>query len=76
MLHLPHTRFCMGQMPDVALPVVPADRPLTLGCFNHLAKINDAVLGTWAAILQALDDPAIAFNIADPARLLVYGAAQ
>ncbi len=55
-LHLPHTRFCMGQMPDVALPVVPADRPLTLGCFNHLAKINDTVLGLWAQILQARPD--------------------
>jgi FkbM family methyltransferase len=42
--------------PDVA--ELPASRNgyVTLGCFNNPCKLNDVVLGEWAAILHALPD--------------------
>ena len=46
-------RLCYA--PAVALPepASRADRPVRFGCFNRIAKINDAVLAAWAEILVA-----------------------
>ena len=30
------------------------DRPVTFGCFNNLAKINDTTLALWARVLAAV----------------------
>ena len=54
---MPVSRFCFTP-PEENVPVAPLPsldgRPFTFGSCQHLAKVNDAVLGTWAAILQAL----------------------
>lgn len=41
--------------PAVA-PLPGETKPFTFGCFNNLAKITDAMLGTWARILAAVPD--------------------
>ena len=55
--YLPDTRWCFTP-PDVDLPVasLPAMKNgyLTFGCFQNLAKVGNAVLMVWAAILVAL----------------------
>jgi predicted O-linked N-acetylglucosamine transferase (SPINDLY family) len=54
---LPETRLCFTA-PDVAVDVsaLPAlsNGYLTLGCFNNLSKMNDAVVQLWARILHAV----------------------
>ena len=52
------TGFLCYQAPmDAPAPAVPdAGRPLTFGSFNNFAKINPAVLDTWAALLKAVPD--------------------
>ncbi|MGM9426445.1 O-linked N-acetylglucosamine transferase family protein [Hydrogenophaga sp. MI9] len=54
---LPHSRFCMAPPPDApevnALPALSAGA-VTFGCFQELAKLNDRVLRTWAAVLHGL----------------------
>ncbi len=56
-LRLPHTRFGFtppAEAPDPApLPALRRGH-LTFGCFQDLAKVNDAVLSTWAHIAHAL----------------------
>lgn len=56
---LPETRLCFTP-PDIEVPVspLPALRTghVTFGCFQSLAKINDAVLAAWGRILQRLPD--------------------
>ncbi len=56
-LYLPDTRLCFSA-PANAPPVVPlpalARGHITFGCFQHLPKLNDHVLRTWAKILLYL----------------------
>jgi len=40
--------------PEVNKLSCAADRPVTFGCFNNIAKINDATLALWARILAAV----------------------
>lgn len=42
--------------PDVSPLPCAGDRPVTFGCFNNLAKINDATLALWAQVLAAVPD--------------------
>jgi protein O-GlcNAc transferase len=76
--YLPDTRLCFTppttDLPVAALPALKNGH-LTFGCFQNLAKINDAVLNTWGTILTALPtaklrwqckqlgDPAIATHL-------------
>jgi predicted O-linked N-acetylglucosamine transferase (SPINDLY family) len=54
---LPETRLCFT-VPDVQVAVSPLpaieNDYITFGCFNNLAKMNDAVVSLWARILHAL----------------------
>ncbi|MFA7242930.1 MAG: tetratricopeptide repeat protein [Sulfuricellaceae bacterium] len=54
---LPQTYLCFSP-PDVDVPVAPlpalAERHITFGCFNHLTKMNDAVVALWARVLLAV----------------------
>jgi protein O-GlcNAc transferase len=44
--------------PDApAVAPLPCEaKPFTFGCFNNLAKITDAMLGTWGRVLAAVPD--------------------
>ncbi|MES2126181.1 MAG: tetratricopeptide repeat protein [Pseudomonadota bacterium] len=57
LLRLPETRLCFT-VPAGAPPVAPlpalARGAITFGCFQNLAKVNDAVLAAWARIFAAL----------------------
>ena len=53
---LPDSCFCFSpprDAPDVAEPPCKANGFVTYGCFNNLAKINDAVIDAWSRILHA-----------------------
>ena len=54
---LPETYLCFTP-PDVAAEVAPlpalANGYITFGCFNHLTKMNDAVVALWARVLHAV----------------------
>jgi protein O-GlcNAc transferase len=54
---LPNTRLCFS-VPRHAPPVTPlparANKHITFGSFQHLPKLNDAVLAVWARVLGAL----------------------
>ncbi len=54
---LPDIYYCFS-VPAVAVEVSPlparTSGSVTFGCFNTLAKINDAVVGTWARLLRAV----------------------
>ncbi len=54
---LPETRLCFTA-PNVDVEVNPlpagANGFVTFGCFNNLSKMNDAVVGVWAQILNQL----------------------
>lgn len=58
-LRLPHASICYRppeDAPDVApLPMASRGYP-TFGCFNRLAKVNNAVIRTWSDILSRLPD--------------------
>lgn len=46
-----------------------ADRPITFGSFNHLAKLNDGVVALWSKVLAALPASRLelrAGSLADP----------
>ena len=57
-VRLQDTFWCYDPLSDEpavsALPALETGR-ITLGCFNHFRKVNDAVLGLWARVLGALD---------------------
>ena len=57
LLRLPETFLCFTP-PAFDLPVVPlpalAGGGVRFACFNHLAKLNDAVLALWSRILHAV----------------------
>ncbi len=53
---LPDSCFCFSpprDAPDVAGPPCRANGFVTYGCFNNLAKVNDAVIAAWSRILLA-----------------------
>ena len=56
---MPETRLCFTA-PDVDTQVAAspalANGYITFGCFNNLAKMNDAVVALWARILVAMPD--------------------
>lgn len=57
--HLPETRLCFTA-PTAGLLIPPGPLPalsngyVTFGCFQSLAKVQDAVLASWARIFAAL----------------------
>ena len=56
-LRLPHNRFCYRPVPfapDVTPPPCQSRGYITFGSYNNTAKLNDAVLATWADILNAV----------------------
>ncbi|MEI6002940.1 tetratricopeptide repeat protein [Paraburkholderia bengalensis] len=71
---LPHAYLCFTP-PDEAIeagPLPALERgAITFGCFNHLVKLNDAVIALWSRVLHAvpnarlllktkqLDDPSV-----------------
>lgn len=59
LLRLPQTLWCY-QPPQEAPPVRPApvqrNGHVTFGSFNHVAKLNDVVLRTWAELLRRLPE--------------------
>ncbi|MEM5284573.1 tetratricopeptide repeat protein [Paraburkholderia sabiae] len=74
--HLPDSYLCFTPPPfDIAVGPLPANAiangAITFGCFNHLVKLNDAVVALWARVLDAvpgsrlllktrqLDDPTV-----------------
>lgn len=67
LLRMPHGYNCYRPPADApAVGPLPAQRrgQVTFGCFNRLAKVNDAVLDVWARILGAVPG----------SRLLLVGA--
>ena len=54
---LPETRLCFTP-PDEDIDVAPlgalTSGHITFGCFNHVAKMNDAVVTLWARVLAAV----------------------
>ncbi|ACC72167.1 tetratricopeptide repeat protein [Paraburkholderia phymatum] len=72
--HLPDSYLCFTPPPfDIEVGPLPASAngAITFGCFNHLVKLNEAVVALWARVLDAmpgsrlllktrqLDDPAV-----------------
>ena len=58
-VHLPATRFCYSPPPyaaDVVVPPCLKNGYVTFGSFNRLAKLNDAVIDCWAAILKRVPE--------------------
>jgi len=83
---LPETRLCFTPPDvDVQVALLPAlsNGYITFGCFNNLAKMNDAVVALWSRVLQAvpgsrlflktkqLTDPAVRQIVAD--RFVAHG---
>jgi predicted O-linked N-acetylglucosamine transferase (SPINDLY family) len=57
LVRLPHARFTYGPPPDApacAPPPSLAGGLVTFGSFNNLAKLGDAVVALWAAVLRAV----------------------
>jgi protein O-GlcNAc transferase len=56
---LPETRLCFT-VPNspVQVSVLPAltNKYITFGCFNNLAKMNDAVVALWSRVLASIPD--------------------
>lgn len=60
---LPHSFLCVTPPPfDIAVgpPPVLSHGQLTWGCFNHLAKMNDAVVALWSRVLHAVPNSRLA----------------
>ena len=61
---LPHTRLCMPPLanaPDVAPTPALVQGHITVGCYQDLAKINDAVLQVWGQL--AVAEPTLRFRV-------------
>lgn len=58
LLRLPRTRWCMRPPADdgASLERRAQDRPFTFASFNNFAKLSDAALDLWAALLASLPD--------------------
>ncbi|MEO8657000.1 MAG: tetratricopeptide repeat protein [Bryobacteraceae bacterium] len=55
LVRLPDGFLCYGADPDSPAPEAPTG-PITFGCFNGLAKINDSVVEVWARILNRVPE--------------------
>lgn len=57
-VRLPMGRFCYQPVPwaPATLDAPPCQRPITFGCFNNTAKLNDGVFDVWAQILTMVPD--------------------
>jgi predicted O-linked N-acetylglucosamine transferase (SPINDLY family) len=58
-IRLPHNRFCYTPVsfaPEVSPSPCRVKGHITFGSFNNTAKLNEAVLTTWAAILHRVPD--------------------
>lgn len=55
LLRLPEGFLCYGPDPESPTPEAPQG-PVTFGCFNGLAKINDRVIEVWARILNRVPE--------------------
>jgi predicted O-linked N-acetylglucosamine transferase (SPINDLY family) len=55
---LPHSQWCYSPYYDLPLKALPAagSRPVTFGSFNQFAKVSDACLDLWAAILREVPE--------------------
>lgn len=53
LVHLDCGRLCYAPAVAMSAPIPRAGGIVRFGCFNRVAKINDAVLAAWAAILGA-----------------------
>lgn len=53
LVHLDCGRLCYAPPVPVTAPMPRAGGAIRFGCFNRVAKVNDAVLAAWAAILDA-----------------------
>ena len=51
--HLPGGRFAFSPPPEAPLPA-RRPGPITFGCFQALAKLNDEVAALWSAVLAAV----------------------
>ncbi len=58
LLRLPRTSWCMRPPADggASLERRAQDRPFTFASFNNFAKLSDAALDLWAALLASLPD--------------------
>ena len=56
LIRLPRTAWCFGPPDTVPMPPRTDPAPFTFGSFNHFAKVTDAMLRTWARLLQALPE--------------------
>ncbi|BCF98820.1 hypothetical protein PPGU19_033890 [Paraburkholderia sp. PGU19] len=57
--HLPDSYLCFTPPPfDIEVGPLPASAngAITFGCFNHLVKLNDAVVALWSRVLDAVPD--------------------
>lgn len=67
---LPGTHFRYRPLPYAPTPAPQtADRPLTFGSFNNLAKLQSEVIDAWAEVLRALPEARLALRwktLADP----------
>lgn len=65
-LRMPHTRFCFqpvaGAPPVAPQPPSAARRPVTFGCFNNVAKINDRVIAAWSRVLKGVPGSKLALK--------------
>ncbi len=62
LIRLPHGFLCykpLDDCPEVRAPSVGSTGHITFGCFNNSAKVNGALLDTWARILTDLPDARI-----------------
>lgn len=79
-VRLPETFFCFTPPAlDLAPGPLPALRGagLRFACFNHLAKVNDAVVALWSRVLHAVPGSTLALQSAplqDPALRQQLGA--
>jgi protein O-GlcNAc transferase len=73
LMRLPDGFLCFGAPPDVAAPAPPpclTTGAVTFGSFNNPAKLSDAALEAWAALMRRLPDARLLLKgqpFADPA---------
>lgn len=67
-IRLPNNYICYSppeELPQIETLPFDKNGHITFGCFNNLAKVNNAVLELWANILNAVPDSALLLKTAD-----------